>query len=123
MMNKYGLTDERYNQMLEAFDGDEDFIVDSVSEWGVEDCNKGYAIFDYDGTGMLEIEAINDCGLYDDEEATKNAIKDGVKIIPVEELPVNFDKRYLGWIDTEENRKCIEDYSNKRLRSWKNVCV
>ena len=30
--------------------------------------------------------------------------------IPEDELPENFDRRYLGWIDTPENRKAIADY-------------
>lgn len=70
---------------------------------------KGYDIFDFDGTGMLEIEKIDSMNKFeDDEAAVKQAIKDGVKIIPVEELPENFDRRYLGWIDTPENRKQIK---------------
>ena len=73
--------------------------------------NKGYDIFDFDGTGMLEIQKIDTSKRFaDDEEAVKQAIKDGIKIIPIEELPDNFDREYLGWIDTEENRKRIEEY-------------
>ena len=29
-----------------------------------------------------------------DEDAVEQAIKDGIKIIPVEELPENFDRKY-----------------------------
>lgn len=112
-MNKYGLTDERYNQMMKAFDGDESFIEDAVNDWGVEICNKGYDIFDFDGTGMLEVEAIGACGLYDDDDAAQWAMEDGVKLIPVEELPENFGRKYLGWIDTPENRKRIEEYCRR----------
>lgn len=76
-----------------------------------EDIKKGYGIFDFDRTGMLEIEKIDSLAFFeDDEEATKQAIKDGVKIIPIEELPENFNRKYLGWINTPENRKAIEDY-------------
>lgn len=76
--------------------------------------NKGYDIFDFDGTGMLEIQKIDTSKRFkDDEEAVEQAIKDGIKIIPIEELPENFDRKYLGWIDTEENRKRIKDYCNK----------
>ena len=55
---------------------------------------------------MLEVNKIDVlCVFEDDEEAVEQAVKDGVKIIPVEELPENFERRYLGWIDTPENRK------------------
>ena len=44
---------------------------------------KGYDIFDFDGTGMLEIEKIDEENVFtDDEEAVEQAIKDGIKIIP-----------------------------------------
>ena len=73
--------------------------------------SKGYDIFDFDGTGMLEIEKVDSSNIFaDDEAAVEQAIKDGIKIIPVEELPENFDRKYLGWIDTPENRKRIEEY-------------
>lgn len=72
---------------------------------------KGYDITDYDRTGMLEIQRIDEENMFEsDEEAVEQAIKDGIKIIPVDELPSNFDRRYLGWVDTEENRKCIANY-------------
>ena len=75
---------------------------------------KCYDIFDFDGTGMLEIEKIDEENVFtDDEEAVEQAIKDGIKIIPIEELPENFDRRYLGWIDTEENRKRIAEYCSR----------
>lgn len=76
--------------------------------------SKGYDIFDFDGTGMLEIEKIDEENVFtNDEEAVEQAIKDGIKIIPIEELPKNFDRGYLGWIDTEENRKVIKEYCDK----------
>lgn len=69
---------------------------------------KGYGIFDFDGTGMLEIQKIDEMNKFvDDESAVEQAIKDGVKLIPIEELPENFERRYLGWIDTPENRRQI----------------
>ena len=112
-MKYMGLTEERYNQMMRSWHDDEEQVFTVVEDWGVDNCNKGYCIFDFDGTGMLEIEAIADVGAYDDDEATTKAIEDGVKIIPIEELPDNFDRKYLGWIDTEENRKAIQEYCNK----------
>lgn len=81
-----------------------------IDDWG-ENAKYGYAIFDFDGTGLLEIAMINDMEIFNgDEEAVEQAIKDGIKIIPIEELPDNFDRSYLGWIDTPENRKAIEEY-------------
>lgn len=81
-----------------------------IDDWG-ENAKYGYAIFDFDGTGLLEIAMINDMEIFNgDEEAVEQAIKDGIKIIPIEELPDNFDRSYLGWIDTPENRKAIEGY-------------
>ena len=111
-MNKFGLTEERYSQMMNSWHDDEEQIQTVVEDWGIDNCNKGYSIFDFDGTGMLEIEAIDDVGCFDDEEAVEQAIADGIKIIPIEELPENFDRKYLGWIDTEENRKRINEYCN-----------
>lgn len=71
----------------------------------------GYLVIDFDGTGMLEIEKNDELDVFrNDEEATEAAIKDGIKIIPVNELPENFDRKYLGWIDTEENRERIKEY-------------
>lgn len=113
-MKNLGLTDERYEQMMITHGNDKEWVEDIVSEWGVENCNKGYAIFNHDGTGLLEINKIDDVGAFEsDEEAIKQAIKDGVKIIPIEELPPKFKRRYLGWIDTKENRKAIKKYCDK----------
>lgn len=108
-----GLTQKRYEQMMETFKN-EKHIDDAIEEWGVDSVNKGYEIFDFNGTGMLEVNKINSvmafCSSY---YAVKQAIKDGIKIIPVEELPENFDRKYLGWIDTPENRNMIKKYCNK----------
>lgn len=72
---------------------------------------KGYAITDFDGTGMLEVQRVDKMGMYpDDEAAVRAAIADGIKVIPVDELPDSFDRRYLGWIDTRENRRAILEY-------------
>lgn len=77
--------------------------------------SKGYAVTDFDCLGIYEIQKIDEENKFaDDEEAVEQAIKDGVKIIPVDELPEKFDRRYLGWIDTPENRKAIEEYTERR---------
>ena len=73
--------------------------------------NTGYDIYYFDDTGCLEVERNDFMMVFDtDEEAVEQAIKDGIKFIPIDELPDNFDRNYLGWIDTPENRKAIEEY-------------
>ena len=112
-MSKFGLTEKRYNQMMEFYHHNEKAVKDIVEMWGAENCNKGYDIFDYDGTGLLEIEAIGDVEAFDsDDEAVKQAVLDGIEIIPIEQLPINMPKnmRFYGWIDTEENRRNIAKY-------------
>ena len=109
-MSKFGLTDERYNQMMKSYDGDEKVIESIVHDWGVEDCNKGYAIFDYNGTDLLELCKIDDVDAFEsDYDASIKAECDGIKIIPKDELPENmpFDMEHCRWIDTEENRNNI----------------
>ena len=50
--------------------------------------SKGYAVTDFNGLGIYEIEKIDEENVFeDDEEAVEQAIKDGVKSIPEEELP------------------------------------
>ena len=113
---KMGLHEDRLQQMLKSWHGDIEQVYTVVEDWGVELCNKGYDTFDYDGLGLLEIEAIIDVDAFDDDEAVNHAIADGVKIIPVEELPEKFDKKFLGWIDTPENRRNILEYVDKYCR-------
>lgn len=87
-------------------------VEDELSQWTDEEVSNGYMVVDFDGTGMLEIEAICSMDAFDcnDELAVIEAVEHGIKLIPVEELPENFDRRYLGWLDTPENRKCISEY-------------
>lgn len=95
--------------------------------WPREVCERGYDIFDYDGTGLLGIEAIADVYLgsgddtgYSDEACAREAERSGFcKIIPVDELPNPFtihgdNARFFGWIDTPENRKAIQEYMARR---------
>jgi hypothetical protein len=105
------ISEKRYNQMLSYWNGNKEEVDRIIEAWGEEQVERGYDVFDFDGTGLLEIDKIDDVGAFEsEEEAVKQAIKDGVRIIPVKELPENFDRRYLGWIDTPENRKNIEEY-------------
>lgn len=114
MNNNFGLTENRFNQMMNYYNNDIEVVKEIIDNWGVELCNKGYDIFDFDCTGLLEINRIDDIMAFSsDDEAVEQAIKDGIKIIPIEELPENFDRKYLGWIDTIENRKNIEEYCKK----------
>lgn len=94
--------------------------------WSKEQAERGFEIFDFDGLGLLEIEAIGDCypyGDYDDEAAAREAERTGYcKIIPVDELPNPFiiygsDRRYFGWVDTPENRKRIENFVKENYMS------
>lgn len=99
----------------------EDMIALAVEYgWSKEEAERGYTIFDFNGTGLLEIEAIGDVFGnadddydVDDEDCAIEAERSGFcKIIPIEELPSNMmyygdNKRYYGWIDTPENRRNI----------------
>ena len=66
--------------------------------WNLEQCERGYAIMNFNGLGLLEIEAIGDVYLsvdgdegYDDEACAIEAERSGFcKIIPVNELPNPF---------------------------------
>jgi hypothetical protein len=96
----------------------EDEIACGLEEgWSKEACERGYDIFDYDGTGLLNISRIDDVFAWSDVTDIDCAIeaeRSGFcKIIPVEELPEHFSYKCFGWIDTPENRKAIEDYTNK----------
>lgn len=111
-MGKYGLTDERYNQMCNDYPDEQ--IEEIVDGWGADLVNKGYDIFSFDGMGIYEISRIDDVNAFEtDDDAVEQAIKDGIKIIPVEELPETFGRRYLGWIDTPENRARIAELAEK----------
>lgn len=77
---------------------------------------KGYVIAAFDFTDMLEVERDDSMNVFeDDEQAVEAAVADGIKIIPVDELPDNFDRRYYGWIDNPENRKAIRQYCDEHL--------
>lgn len=83
--------------------------------WSEEQSKRGYDIFDCNGTGLLEINRIDDVygnSGVTDYDCAKEAERSGFcKIIPVRELPKNFCYRYFGWIDTPENRKNIATYA------------
>lgn len=103
----FGLTEERYNQMMQFYDNDASMVKATVFLWGATKCNKGYDIFSYDGGPVFCIEAIGDVGAFSDKEAVQHAIEDGIKIIPIAELPENLpnDLKFFGWIDTLKTEK------------------
>ena len=56
---------------------------------------KGYVIAAFNFTNMLEVERDDSMNVFeDDEQAVEAAVADGIKIIPVDESPENFDRRY-----------------------------
>ena len=122
-------TDDEHELYLEGYKCEMSYVKPTKKQieyaikegWSREVAERGYDIVDFDGTGMLEIEAIGDVYLgvgdddgYDDDACAHEAERSGFcKIIPVDELPENFDRRYFGWIDTPENRKRIQKYCDK----------
>lgn len=91
--------------------------------WSKEQAKRGFDIFNFDGTGLLDLEAICDAHIeteIDDEEAAIEAVVSGFcQVIPVYELPDPFiidgiSRRYFGWVDTKENRNNIKKYCEGR---------
>ena len=90
--------------------------------WNKEAAERGYDIFEFNRTGLLEIERIDACyaeynceDVTDDDCAIEAERSKFCKIIPIDELPSPFmihghDGRQYGWVDTPENRKAIEEY-------------
>lgn len=93
--------------------------------WTKEESERGYVICDFDGTGLLEIERLDDvflsatdekyCDVMDEDCAIEAERSGFCKIIPVEELPNPMmydgsDRRYFGWVDTPENRERIRNF-------------
>ena len=102
-----------------------------LNGWSDAEIEKGYAIINFDGLGLYIVEEIGDMGTFQryamehkvdlcvDTLAALQATLDGIKIIPVDELPKSFkihgiDRHYFGWVDTPENRKAIEQYCSKK---------
>ena len=89
------------------------------------DVMRGYGIFDFGQTGILEINrydcmyvgtGIDEHDEVTDEDCAVQAQKCGYcSIIPVDELPKNMmyedeDRRYYGYVDTPENRERIRQF-------------
>lgn len=111
-MNTYGLTPERYNQMLESYCGDEEAIREITEEWTPECCNAGYVIVAETlpgGGNATHIERIDIVDAFaDDNEAARQAAKDGVPLVPIEELSgIPVDRRLTHYVDTPETRSAL----------------
>ena len=118
---KFRISEERYSEIKQNYNDkiSDSEIAEIINEWGPESINNGYTISNFDGTGMLEVCRIDDIMAFKSEEEAVNAAqKDGIKFIPVNELPENFERRYLGWIDTPENRK---KFRSMRLKTLQNL--
>ena len=94
--------------------------------WSGHALDTGYEIFNFDGLNLFQIEEVcavgnftryieeNGIEICADELAAIQAETDGYcKIIPVNELPITFNRRYFGWVDTPKNRKAIQDYCDE----------
>lgn len=92
--------------------------------WSKEEAERGYTIFEFENLGLLELDRIDVCYCFDDDDVTdedcaRHAAETGFcKIIPIDELPKDmmyegYDRRYYGWIDTDDNRKRLNDFFNK----------
>lgn len=106
-----GISPLRLSQIRESHGNElsDTEIRELVKECTPDALNRGYDVFN---TGVVEeICVIGDIASdsRDDAWATARAIIDGVKIIPVEELPEGLPKerKYLGYIDTPANRKAL----------------
>ena len=87
----------------------EEMIMDAMDNgWTREDAERGYAIFTSDyGNGAEHIQKLDDMDVFeDDEEAAKQAEKDGIKLIH----DMKFDgENTADYIDTPENRELLKD--------------
>lgn len=94
----------------EALDGGFESYHNVYAVFEVREFHPGYLICAWEDTEMLEIRKDDRAGIFEcDEDAVKQAIADGIAIIPVEELPETFNRRYLGWVDTPANRALIAE--------------
>lgn len=87
----------------------EEMIMDAMDNgWTREDAERGYAIFTSDyGNGATHIQKLDDMDVFeDDEEAAKQAEKDGIKLIHDMKFD---DENTAAYIDTPENRELLKD--------------
>ena len=87
----------------------EEMIMDAIDDgWTREDAERGYAIFTSDyGNGAEHIQKLDYMDVFeDDEEAAKQAEKDGIKLIHDMKFD---DESTAAYIDTPENRELLKD--------------
>ena len=87
----------------------EEMIMNVIDDgWTREDAERGYAIFTSDyGNGAEHIQKLDDMDVFeDDEEAAKQAEKDGIKLIHDMKFD---DENTAAYIDTPENRELLKD--------------
>lgn len=87
----------------------EEMIMDAMDNgWTREDAERGYAIFTSDyGNGATHIQKLDDMDVFeDDEEAAKQAEKDGIKLIHDMKFD---DENTAAYIDIPENRELLKD--------------
>lgn len=111
MVGKFGLSDLRYTQLSKYYSDND--IKRLVKYWGVKRCESGYATVDWEGLGLARIEKIDELRVFSSDNAAINqAIKDGVKLIPLRDLPDGLpdDMYSRGWVDNLTNRMNIKKY-------------
>lgn len=84
-----------------SYDDAVDFLKTDMGELAV----RGYEIFTSPDVQALHIERIDELGVFDsDIEAARQAKKDGIKLIPLNEQPHKYPFNNYRFIDTPENR-------------------
>ena len=79
-------------------------------EWG-EGGSRGYGVFFSNESEMTHIERIDELGVYDsDLEAGEQAEKDGMKLIPMNEIPDEYPINAYRYLDNERNREILGSF-------------
>ena len=105
----------------------EEMIAIAVEDgWSEDNAKRGYAIFTGDlGNGAEHIEKIDSIDAFEsDEEAAKQAEKDGIKIIH----DIKFDESNIGYyLDTPKNRQLLKELgyesNNDRLKELRSSYI
>ena len=86
----------------------DEMVEEAVADgWSEEDAKRGYGVFSSNfGNGATHVEKLDCMNIFDsDDDAAKQAEKDGMKIIRDLELPERDKAHYL---DTPENRALLD---------------
>lgn len=116
MTNNYGLTDERYIQMMQHYNGNKDLVRCIVEEWGADKCNAGYCIVADNLPGnhqTLHVERIDAVAAFaSDREAALHAAQHGIPLIPesdLKNLPASVQR--TAWVDEPGTRTALRYYA------------